>query len=269
MNPANPDSGKSGSKANSDIVVQDTCNSSCRPQKQMLICSLIVLKKQPKLYQALEINGNVHKVYYKDPRLLFVDEMAARKLLESEFPGDDIEQILQEEKLYLSPSKTEKSKVGRKGRRKRTPNVSMKGVIIPENDRPNTRARSKLPSIPEGDKGKKVLEGPSEVNELSNPKIDEFFPEQVTSDVNLAIIIEEDEEEEEKEEVTDLILRDRKKNTESKVIEVITPVKKKNSEASEYVVHASQTEKEYFDKIKRAGNIFMKDVSKGEMVAIK
>ena len=64
-------------------------------------------------------------------------------------------------------------------------------------------------------------------------------------------------------------MRNRKKNTESKIIEVITPVEKKNSEASGYVVHASQTEKEYFDKIKRAGNIFMKDVSKGEMVAIK
>ena len=64
----------------------------------------------------------------------------------------------------------------------------MKGVIIPGNDRPNTRARSKLPSIPEGDKGKKVLEGPSEVKELSNPKMDEFLPEQVTTDANLAII---------------------------------------------------------------------------------
>ena len=64
-------------------------------------------------------------------------------------------------------------------------------------------------------------------------------------------------------------MRDRKKNTESKVIEVITPVEKKNSEASECVVHASQTEKEYFDKIKRARNIFMKNVSKGEKAAIK
>ena len=96
--------------------------------------------------------------------------MATRKLLDSEFPSENIEQILQKEKLYLSQSKTEKSKAGRKGGRRRTPNVSMKGVIIPRNDRPNTRARSKLPSIPEEDKGKKVLEGPSEVKELSNPK---------------------------------------------------------------------------------------------------
>ena len=64
-------------------------------------------------------------------------------------------------------------------------------------------------------------------------------------------------------------MRNRKKNNERKIIEVITPVEKKNSEASGYVVHASQTEKEYFDKIKRVGNIFIKDVSKGEMAAIK
>ena len=56
--------------------------------------------------------------------------MAARKLLESEFPGEDVEQILQEEKLYLLQSKTEKSKTERKGFRRRTPNVSMKGVTI-------------------------------------------------------------------------------------------------------------------------------------------
>ena len=120
--------------------------------------------------------------------------MAARKLLESEFPGEEIEQILVEQKLYLSQSKPEKSKTGRKAGRRRTQNVSMKGVIIPGNDRRNTRARSKLPSIPEGDKEKKVLEGPSEVKELSNPKMDEFLPAQVTTDANIAIIIEEEEE---------------------------------------------------------------------------
>ena len=54
-----------------------------------------------KLYQALEIEENIQKVHYKDPRLLIVDEMASRKHLESEFPGEDIEQILQEQKLYL------------------------------------------------------------------------------------------------------------------------------------------------------------------------
>ena len=67
----------------------------------------------------------------------------------------------------------------------------------------------------------------------------------------------------------DLTLRNRKKNTESKIVEVMTLVEKKKSEESGYVVHASQIEKEYFDKIKRAVNIFMKDVSKGEMAAIK
>ena len=36
--------------------------------------------------------------------------MAARKLLESQFPGEDIEQILQEQNLYLSQEKTERSK---------------------------------------------------------------------------------------------------------------------------------------------------------------
>ena len=104
----------------------------------------------------MEIKGNIQKVHYKDPRLLLEDEIAARKLLELEFPGEDIEQILQEQKLYLSQSKYEKLKSGRKGKR-RPSNVSGEGVIIPGNKRPNTRARSQLPSIPEKEKGKKIL----------------------------------------------------------------------------------------------------------------
>ena len=74
--------------------------------------------------------------------------MAARKLFESEFPGEDIEQILQEQKLYLSQAKTERSKsgrgIGRRGRsggRRKTPNAPIKGVTIPGNDRPNTRVQ--------------------------------------------------------------------------------------------------------------------------------
>ena len=110
----------------------------------------------------MEIKGNIQKVHYKDPRLLLEDEKAARKLLELEFPGEDIEQILQEQTLYLSQSKYEKLKPRRKGKR-RPSNVSRKGVIIPGNKRPSTRARSQLPSIPEKEKGKKILEGPSEI----------------------------------------------------------------------------------------------------------
>ena len=152
---ANHDSGKRGSKAISDDVVQIHVNQVAETEvnADLLIDSV---EEAAKLYQALEIKGNVHKVHYKDPRLLLVDEMAARKLLESEFPCKGIEQILEEQKLYLSQSKPEKSKTKRKAGR-RTQNVYMKGVIIPGNDRPNTRARSKLPSIPEGDKGKKIL----------------------------------------------------------------------------------------------------------------
>ena len=66
----------------------------------------------------MEIKGNIHTVHYKDPGLLLVDEVAARKLLELEFPGEDIEQILQEQELYLSQSKSEKLKPGRNGKRR-------------------------------------------------------------------------------------------------------------------------------------------------------
>ena len=66
-----------------------------------------------------------------------------------------------------------------------------------------------------------------------------------------------------------MTLRKKKKKTESKVVEVMNPVERKNSKASGYIIQASQTEKEYFDKIKRARNIFKKGVSKGEMDAIK
>ena len=170
----------------------------------------------------MEINGNFQKVHYKDPRLLLEDEIAARKLLELEFPGEDIEQILQEQKLYLSQYKYEKLKPGRKGKIKPS-NVSRKGVVISGNTRPNTRARSQLPSIPENDKGKKILEGPSEIKQQSDQCAYGILSEQVSTNLNLGYLIEEEEE----EEVTMLTLRNKKKDTDSKEIEAIIPVKKK------------------------------------------
>ena len=100
---------------------------------------------------------------------------------------------------------------------------------------------------------------------MSNPKADDSFSEQVTTDANLAPINEEEEE-----EVTELTLRKKKKKkAESKTVDVINPVERENSKASGYIIQASQAEKEYFDKIKRAGNIFKKPVSKREMAATK
>ena len=195
------------------------------------------VEEAAKLYQALEIKGNIQKVHYKDPRLLLEDEIAARKLLELEFLGEDIEQILQEQKLYLSQSKSEKLKPGRKGKI-RPSNVSRKEVVISGNTRPNTRARSQLPSIPEKDKGKKILEGPSEIKQKSDQCAAGILSEQVSTDLNLGYLIEEEEE-----EVTMLTLRNKKKDTDSKEIEAIIPVEKKVLETSGYTVLASQAEK--------------------------
>ena len=64
-------------------------------------------------------------------------------------------------------------------------------------------------------------------------------------------------------------MREYKKNADCRNIEVIIPVDKQISKAYGYVVFASQVDKEYFDKIKNVGNIFMKDVSKKAMVTIK
>ena len=224
------------------------------------------VEEAAKLYQALEIKGNIHKVHYKDPRLLLEDEIAARKLLESEFPGEDIEQILEEQKLYLSQSKSKKSKTGRKGKR-RPSNVSRKGVVIPGNERPNTRARSNLPSIPEKKKGKKILEGPSEIKQQPDQCAVGILSEQVSTDPNLEYSFEDEEEEE--EEITMLTLRDKKKDADSRDIEVIIPAEKKFLETSGYIVSVYQAEKEYIDKIKKAENIFTRDVSKEEMAAIR
>ena len=222
------------------------------------------VEEAAKLHQDLEIQGNIHTVHYKDPRLLLVDEVAARKLLESEFPGEDIEQILQEQELYLSQSKPEKSKTGRQ-RKRRTSNVSRKGVTIPGNIKPNTRVQSKLPSISENEKGKKVLEGPSEINQQSDQCAAGILSEQVTTDPNLGYPFGDEDEEE--EEVTMLTLRNKKKDADDKEIEAIAPAEKKNFETSGYIVLASQAEKEYISKIKKAGNIFTRDVSEEEMVA--
>ena len=141
-----------------------------------------------------------------------------------------------------------------------------KGVIISGNERPNTRARSKLPSIPEKDKGKKILECPSKVKHQPDQCVFRILSEQVTTDPNLAYSFENEEEE---EEITMLTLRDEKKDADNRDIEVITPTKKKFLETSGYIVSTSQAEKEYIDRIKNAGNIFTRDVSKEEMAAVK
>ena len=159
-----------------------------------------------------------------------MDEVAARKLLELEFPGEDIEQILQEQELYLSQSKSEKLKPGRKGKR-RPSNVSRKGVVISGNTRPNTRTRSQLPSISEKDKGKKILEGPSELNQQSDQCTAGLLSEQITTDPNPGYLFEDEKEEE--EEITMLTLRNKKKNADSKDIEAIAPAEKKILETSE------------------------------------
>ena len=97
----NPDSGKSGSReiSNTAFLEQVTEAEAKEASTDLIIDSV---EEAAKLYQALEIKGSIQKVHYKDPRLLLMDEFAARKILESEFPGEDIEQILQEQKLYLS-----------------------------------------------------------------------------------------------------------------------------------------------------------------------
>ena len=104
------------------------------------------------------------------------------------------------------------------------------------------------------------------MKERSTLKADESFSEKVTADAKLVLI---NEEEEKDKEVTELTLRKKKKNTESTIVDVANPVERKNSKASGYIIQASQDEKEYFDIIKRAGNIFKKAVSKEEMAIIK
>ena len=60
-----------------------------------------------------------------------------------------------------------------------------------------------------------------------------------------------------------LTLRNKKKDAD-KDIEAIAHAEKKTSG---YIVLASQAEKEYISKIKKAGNIFTRDVSEEEMAA--
>ena len=121
-----------------------------------------------------------------------------------------------------------------------------------------------MPSKPEKDKGKKILEGPSAIKQQSDQCTVGILSEQVTTDPNLGYSTEEEEE-----EVTMLTLRNKRKDADSKDIEAIIPAEKKISETSGYIVLASQAEKEYIEKIKKAGNIFTKDISEGKMVAIR
>ena len=123
-----------------------------------------------------------------------------------------------------------------------------------------------MPSISEKDKGKKILEGSSEVKQQPDQCAAGIISEQVTTDFNLAYSFEDEEEE---EDFSMLTLRDKKKDADSRGINVITPAKKKFLETSGYIALASKVEKEYIDRIKKAGNIFTRDVSKEEMAEIK
>ena len=217
-----------------------------------------------KLYQALEIKENIHIVHYQDPRLQLVDEIATRQLLESEFPG---EEILKEQRLYLEGDKTEKFiiEIGttRRGRG-RTSRASMRGVTISRDDRPATRSRLNLPTIPVSDKGKKVLKGPPEVKEKSLSKADEPSAKVTT----VTKLVSANEEKKDKI-VTGIILRKKKEISESKMVDATNPGKRQSTKVSEYIFQASKAEKEYFNRIKKAGNIFTKNVSKGGVTTMK
>ena len=54
-----------------------------------------------------------------------------------------------------------------------------------------------------------------------------------------------------------------------KILKPLFLLKRKFLETSGYIVLASQDEKEYIEKIKKAGNIFTKDVSEEKMAAIR
>ena len=68
-------------------------------------------------------------------------------------------------------------------------------MVISGNTRPNTRTRSQLPSIPEKDKGKKILEGPSEITQQSDQCAAGTLSEHITTDPNPGYLIEDEEEE--------------------------------------------------------------------------
>ena len=116
-------------------------------------------------------------------------------------------------------------------------------------------------------KGKKILEGPSEIKQQPDQCAAGIFSEQVTTDPNLGYSFGDEEEEE--EEITMLTLRDKKKDAGGRDFEAIVLAEKKVLETSGYIVSASQAEKEYINKIKKAENIFTRDVSKEEMAAIR
>ena len=137
----------------------------------------------------------------------------------------------------------------------------MKGQILEQDHN--------LPSIPEKDKGKKILEGPSKINQQSDQCTTGFLSEQVTTDPNLGYPFGDEEEKEEEEEATMLTLRDKRKDADGKNIEAVISTEKKILETSGYIVLASQAEKDDIGKIKKAGNIFTKDVSKEQMAAIR
>ena len=76
-------------------------------------------------------------------------------------------------------------------------------------------------------------------------------------------------EEKEDKVVTDLILEKKKEIFESKMIDDINPGKRQITIVSEYIFQAAKAEKEYFNRIKKAGNIFIKNVSKGGVTTMK
>ena len=71
----------------------DSSNTNKEAKTDMLIDSA---EDAEMFYQTLEIKVKTYKVHYKDPRLQLMDKMVVRKLLESVYTDEDVEEVLRE-----------------------------------------------------------------------------------------------------------------------------------------------------------------------------
>ena len=111
------------------------------------------------------------------------------------------------------------------------------------------------------DKGKRVLEGPSEVEEKSFSKLGEQTTVsfgRVIVDTKLGI-----SDKVNKEDGTELVQRKIKAIFEGTSVVATSPNKRQSSKVSEYIFQVSQAEREYFNMIRRARNIFNNNLSRG------
>ncbi|KAK1384160.1 hypothetical protein POM88_021895 [Heracleum sosnowskyi] len=164
--------------SNPSLSLQSTQVSGSSSQKQYDDIIVTTAEQAKKFHQTVNIDGTEYTVHYKDPRLEVFNEQQARKILQEMYPDEDVEEMVEAQRIEYEMLNSQKGTVRseRKGNRTRgrghgrgrgstikSPSKSQKGIVIKEGSNTGADMSSGFSAVSAKGKGKKVLEGPPQV----------------------------------------------------------------------------------------------------------